>query len=68
MQQAKVEILPPLGKEMFKGAARIALSRGDGQSPLLIAVEFAIEARPFLDADDGVIVGVYPWDRRARAV
>jgi hypothetical protein len=63
----KVEILPPLGKEIFKGAATIALSRGDGRKQVVIAVEFAIEA-PSLDADGGVIVGLHLHERRTRAV
>lgn len=64
----KVEILPPLSKETFKGAARIALSQSDGRTPVVIAMEFSIEARPSLDADGGMIVGLHLHSCSARAV
>ena len=61
------EILPPLGKETLKARGKLVLYGSGRQSPVMIAVEFAIEAQPFIDADGGVIVGLHLQKSRARA-
>ena len=62
------EILPPLSKERLKGTGKIVLYGRDRESPVVIAVEFAIEAQPVIDADSGMIVGLHLQERRGRAV
>ena len=61
------EILPPLSKERLKGTGKIVLYGNGRQRPVVIAVEFAIEAQPVIDADGGVIVGLHLQKSRARA-
>ena len=61
------EILPPLGKEKLKGTGKIVLYGRGRQRAVVIAVEFAIEAQPLIDADGGVIVGLHLQKSRARA-
>ena len=61
------EILPPLGKERLRAKGKIVLYGQGRESPVVIAVEFAIEAQPVIDADGGVIVGLHLQKGRARA-